>query len=414
MKRAQAVVGLGFGDEGKGVTVDRLCALEKPDLVVRFNGGYQAAHYVQPSTDGPVHCFSQFCAGTLAGVPGHLSRYVAVEPVALRNEAKALQENHGVTNPYEMLTVDPFALVVTPWHRFMNQQEEAARGVHRHGSCGLGIWEAVSHQRAHPDEAICVAHLKSGLIELIWDRLERIRRRLEQERGLDTRRLPTPYPIDLVWTQRWMECALPMRVEMDEYALSRADAVVFEGAQGVLLDEHYGFHPHTSASTSTFAQAQSLAQAAGCREFTKIGVMRSHLTRHGAGPLPTEDPSLPMPRAEANGDGPWQGAFRVGAFDEVLLRYALDVCGGVDALVVTHLDYPQIRVVDAPCTLGLPKTIEDQEHTTALLGSSMFSHESRPPVDVSDKELVRRLHKYADVRMGGYGPTRTEYLTRNT
>ncbi len=406
MKTALAVVGLGLGDEGKGVTVDRLAASLKPDLVVRFNGGYQAAHHVQPSAGAAVHCFSQFCSGTLAGVKGHLSRYVAVEPVAMRNEATSLHLNCGLVNPYEMLTVDPFALVVTPYHRWMNQQEEMDRGDDRHGSCGLGIWEAVSHQRAHPDEAIQICHLKSGLVNLVMDRLERIHTRLSKERGLCYPRSSTR--IDRAWAQHWIDCAVPIHIDMDERVLDAADSVIFEGAQGVLLDENYGFHPHTSASTTTFVNAEKLnVDYYGCKEFRRIGVVRSHMTRHGAGPLPTEDPTWPLPMGEQNAASEWQGAFRIGAFDEVLLRYALDVCGGVDELVVTHTDYPQIQMVDDPCTLGIPKGIQEQERLTEFVSSLAKARHVRRVV--SPGQLLSHLSRYAPIRMSGHGPARENW-----
>ena len=122
--------------------------------------------------------------------------------------------------------------------------------------------------------------------------------------------------------------------------LAAAGRVVLEGAQGVLLDEWRGFHPHTTWSTSTFANALDLLSEAGVdADVCRLGVTRTYATRHGAGPFPAEDPSLaPLLPEPHNGTGRWQGAFRVGHLDLVLLRYALEVCGGADALAVTHLD----------------------------------------------------------------------------
>jgi adenylosuccinate synthase len=109
---------------------------------------------------------------------------------------------------------------------------------------------------------------------------------------------------------------------------------IFEGAQGVLLDEWRGWHPHTTWSTTTFDNVSAL-----CPSFMKLGVVRTYTTRHGAGPFVTEDPALDLPEAH-NGSGEWQGAFRVGHFDAVAHRYAAEVAGGVDGLAVTHLDAP--------------------------------------------------------------------------
>jgi adenylosuccinate synthase len=117
--------------------------------------------------------------------------------------------------------------------------------------------------------------------------------------------------------------------------------LIFEGAQGVLLDEWYGFHPHTTWSTTTFANALGLLAESGVAadDAVRLGVVRTFTTRHGAGPLVTEDSALASVLPEAhNGTGTWQGAFRFGHFDAVAQRYALAVCGGADALMVTHAD----------------------------------------------------------------------------
>ncbi|HEU4534990.1 MAG TPA: adenylosuccinate synthetase, partial [Polyangiaceae bacterium] len=122
--------------------------------------------------------------------------------------------------------------------------------------------------------------------------------------------------------------------------LALGGAVVFEGAQGVLLDEWSGFHPHTTWSTCTFERALDLLRACGFEgEIARVGVLRAYATRHGAGPFPTEDPALAARLPEPhNATGPWQGDFRRGWPDFALLRYALAACGGADALALTHLD----------------------------------------------------------------------------
>ena len=118
--------------------------------------------------------------------------------------------------------------------------------------------------------------------------------------------------------------------------LLRAGPAVFEGAQGVLLDEWRGFHPYTTWSTTTFANAETLLAEAG-ETAVRLGVVRCYLTRHGPGPFVTEDPTLEFPEPH-NGTGPWQGAFRTGHPDAVALRYAAEVAGGVDGVALTHLD----------------------------------------------------------------------------
>jgi hypothetical protein len=116
---------------------------------------------------------------------------------------------------------------------------------------------------------------------------------------------------------------------------------VFEGAQGVLLDEWRGFHPYTTWSTTTFDNVAASARRLPAR------VLRCFTTRHGAGPMVTEDARFALVDPH-NPTGPWQGAFRVGHFDAVAHRYALEVAGGVDGLALTHLDVaaatPSLRI----------------------------------------------------------------------
>ena len=116
--------------------------------------------------------------------------------------------------------------------------------------------------------------------------------------------------------------------------------MIFEGAQGVLLDELHGFQPHTTWSNTTFANANSLLyDYAPDVPSTRLGVLRSYFTRHGRGPLVTECSDLAGVLCEPHNDSDgWPGRFRVGLFDAVAVRYAVAVSGGVDQLAVTHLD----------------------------------------------------------------------------
>ena len=139
MKRAYIVLGLGFGDEGKGSCVDAVCRREKVDLVVRFSGGSNCLHtVVEPS--GRSHAFSQWGSGTLAGVPTYLGPHVIINPPAMVREAGHLKEV-GVDGVWGLLSVNPDCLVTTRYHRLSNQISELLRGNDRHGSCGHGIGE---------------------------------------------------------------------------------------------------------------------------------------------------------------------------------------------------------------------------------------------------------------------------------
>jgi adenylosuccinate synthase len=327
------VVDLGYGDAGKGTVVDAICASEPVASVIRFNGGAQAAHNVV-TPDGRHHTFAQFGAGTLHGVPTHLSRYVVVDPLALAAEADHLT-SVGVADPFALLTVDAEALLVTPWHRAANRARERARGAGRHGSCGMGIGQTMEYALGHVD-APRVADARSP--RLLRRRLAAVRSRLTDAFGP----LGGPSIDDVVEAFTAFGTAVSI-VDGATHVprLLGSGICVFEGAQGVLLDEWYGWHPYTTWSTTTFANALSLA---GTHDVLRLGVVRTYTTRHGAGPLVTAHP-LPIPEAH-NGTGQFQGEFRVGHFDAVAHRYAVEVCGGVDALAVTHLDRvpPDLRI----------------------------------------------------------------------
>jgi adenylosuccinate synthase len=122
--------------------------------------------------------------------------------------------------------------------------------------------------------------------------------------------------------------------------LNQAGTVVFEGAQGVLLDEWYGFYPYNSWSTLTFKNAENLLTENDYKgDALRLGLLRGYATRHGAGPFVSEDAQLTQQVQDYhNTNNPWQRQFRVGYLDFVALRYALQVCGKVDGLVVTNLD----------------------------------------------------------------------------
>ena len=342
------VVGLGFGDEGKGATVDWLCAQGGVGSVVRFNGGAQAAHNV--ITDGRHHTFRQFGSGTLAGVPTYLAAGMLVEPIALAYEAEQLAAL-GVDNPLSMITVHPDALLTTPVHAAANRTREDSRGTVRHGSCGLGIgettwydlatragvrageqWENFVAPSAATDTAIRVRDcLDVRTLTRKLDALAAFYRPL-----LETGRHGHPAVDDLV--QVYSEFAGAVRIAGERHLAATAGRLIYEGAQGVLLDERRGLHPYTTWTRTTPTNAQSIGSSL-LRPTATLGVMRTYQTRHGAGPLAGEDDTLRAARPERhNATGVYQGQWRVGPLDPVALRYAAAACGRVDGLALTHLD----------------------------------------------------------------------------
>lgn len=343
--RAFAVIDLGFGDCGKGLVTDYLARRSGAGVVVRFNGGAQAGHNVV-TPDGRHHTFAQIgAAGFLPEVRTFLSRHVLVHPTALAVEAEILADK-GVPDPLARVRISERARVITPFHQARNRLRELSRGNGRHGSCGVGVGETAAHARVHPDEAVTAADLRDP---------PRLRRKLARIRERLRAALPAAGPDgaaaareravfeDTEVIERWLTRVAPLAALVAPDALlarwlGGVAAVVFEGAQGMLLDQAVGFHPFCTFSDCTGRGARALvAEAAPGRPLEVFGVMRAHAVRHGAGPLPTETTDM-APRGEHNANNAWQGRVRYGWLDVALARYALALAGTVDRLVVTHVD----------------------------------------------------------------------------
>ena len=349
--RAYIVIDLGFGDCGKGLLTDFLARKRGAGLVVRYNGGAQAGHNVV-TPGGRQHTFSQFGSGTFVpGVKTFLSRYMVFHPTALLVEGDALATK-GVPDAFQRLRVSQDALVITPFHQAANRLREIGRADGRHGSCGVGVGEAVEDARAHP-----AGSLRAG------DLLDppRLRRKLEAVRQRERAQLLATFGSRLhegafahEWqvferadvTENWIAAvrriaALGLVAPDDVLRtwLRHSETAVFEGAQGVLLDAEAGFHPYTTWSDCTARNAMAILKemAPGYSAF-QIGVMRCYVMRHGPGPLPTETGELAPLVTEHNRTNPWQGAVRYAWFDALLARYALSLAGKLDSLLITHLD----------------------------------------------------------------------------
>jgi adenylosuccinate synthase len=353
MNHAFLTVDLGFGDAGKGSIVDFLTRTHNAHTVVRYNGGAQAAHRVVTAGPNPgEHVFAQFGSGTLAGAATHLSRFMLLDPLAMAAEERHLYAL-GVTNAFERTTIDERALVITPFQRAVNRLKELARGDKRHGSCGMGIGETMVDYLEHGERVLFAGDLRKP--DLLRTKLEFLRvANLAKLQSLqpdllgsaDSAREQAPL-IDADWSDWLIEeyCAFARHARIVPGAflhtiLRRPGTVVFEGAQGVLLDEWHGFHPHTTWSTTTLENADRLLGEAGYSgSLTRLGITRAYATRHGSGPLATEDAELTRALPDpSNSYGAWQHGFRVGWLDLVMLRYALDVTGQLDQLAVTCLD----------------------------------------------------------------------------
>lgn len=338
-RMAEAIIGANWGDEGKGLGVDALAHGQdkhhRDVVVVRSNGGAQAGHGVQLA-DGTRHVFHHVGAGTFAGAATHLSQFFVAHPMMLGEELQTLAAL-GATP--RRITIDPRAPVTTPWDMAINQALEMQRAGGRHGSTGLGFGETLERQdQGFPGFRLVAADLWSDRLATIvqaichhWmpDRLARA--------GIDVEASPLA---DILTrrtslVERFLQDCAGFRSQvrlMDDADLVDADAVIFEGAQGLQLDQDYGAFPHVTRSHTGLRNMLTIAAEAGIDEIAPRYMTRAYATRHGAGPLPHE-----IPDADGNGrifwanvvdltNAPngWQGTIRHAALDLDLMRDTID------------------------------------------------------------------------------------------
>ncbi|MGB8644541.1 MAG: adenylosuccinate synthetase [Anaerolineae bacterium] len=369
-RQAILVVGLGYGDEGKGSLVDYLVRETHAHTVVRYNGGAQAAHNVIDAR-GRHHTFAQFGSGMF--VPGtrtHLSRYMMVEPMSLFKEEEHLRAL-GIRDALARLSIDRRALITTPYHQAANRLREMARGSDRHGSCGRGVGETMWDYVTYGDRVLFAGDLaergraldklrfiRETKLASLHDVLQHLHRTPEVDRELN---VLTDASYDEFCADGYGRLVRAVQIVDEGYfrGLTEVDgALVFEGAQGALLDEWYGFHPYTTWSTTTLKNAYELLNEQGYDgEIVRLGALRAYSTRHGSGPFVTEDSHWGRLIPDRhNGLNDWQREFRVGPLDLVATRYALDIIGGVDYIAATNFDrlaqVPSWRVCDAYCYAG--------------------------------------------------------------
>ena len=314
---SMAVIGAGFGDEGKGLVTDYLCSKHRQPLVIRYSGGQQAGHHVVID-ENRQHVFSNFGSGSFQGAPTYWSPFCTIDPVGIVNELEALLAK-GLG---PLLYVDQNCPVTTPFDVAYNREKEKTN---QHGSCGLGVGATIQREENHYSLMFGDLFNKTAL----HIKLELIRK----------------YYNCCADTNDFLFCcdqlALSGNIKAcDGIPCTGFDAYIFEGSQGLLLDQKIGFFPHVTRSNT------------GTRNILSLGyvpeiylVTRAYQTRHGHGPMTNEH--LPHnikdnPYEKNISDG-FQGRFRRALLDLDLLRYGISkdkyICRKRDkTLVITCLD----------------------------------------------------------------------------
>jgi adenylosuccinate synthase len=313
----KAVIGLGFGDEGKGLFTDYLCSQSLNPLVVRFSGGQQAGHTVV--SNGIRHVFSNFGAGTLKGAPSYFSRFCTIDPIGIVNELSVLLDK-GIK---PLLFIDANCPVTTPYDVRYNQNNN------KHGSCGVGVGDTINREEHY---------YSLTFVDLFYPWVLKTKLNLIQQ---------FYYGFADIDLSDFLECCDIITHSIyiqnsHSFPEKNYSDIIFEGSQGLLLDKNYGFFPHvTRSNTGT----QNILSLLGHQNLEVYLITRAYQTRHGDGSLSNE--SLPHNICknpnETNVTNQYQGALRYALLDVSLLEYAINKDDYIrttknKALVMTCLD----------------------------------------------------------------------------
>ena len=359
-------IGAQWGDEGKGKIVDHLSP--RADLVVRFQGGPNAGHTVV--VEGETTICHLIPSGILSEHTLNLvGPGVVIDPEVLLQEIADLTGRGVVVSP-ECLRISDRANLILPVHRALDLAREKARGRGAIGTTGRGIGPAYEDRVARV--GIRVQDLFEP--ESLRDRL----RTTLKERNFLLKELYSAAPVDLeelhALVLQWGEQLQPfvddVGVTIDR-ALREGRSVLFEGAQGTLLDVDHGTYPYVTSSTTLAGGACGGAGIGPTRIDSVLGISKAYTTRVGGGPFPTEDEGPAGAHMSEVGQefGATTGRKRrCGWLDLVVLRHAVRV-NGITGLALLKLDVltglPEVRACVAYRARG--RELEEFPASTKLL-----------------------------------------------
>jgi adenylosuccinate synthase len=327
------VIGAQWGDEGKGKIVDWLAS--RADMVVRFQGGHNAGHTLV--VEGETYKLSLLPSGIVTGTPSVIGNGVVLDPWALKAEIDRIR-GQGVSVTPELLMVADNCPLILPFHRDLDALREDASGAGKIGTTRRGIGPAYEDKVGRRAIRLCdLAHLND--LEPMLDRLCAHHDALRAGFGeppVDRERLRS----DLAQIAGFvLPFARPVWRDLDK-ARRNGKRILFEGAQGVLLDVDHGTYPFVTSSNTV---AGTIAAGSGTGPSAAgfvLGIAKAYTTRVGSGPFPTEqDNDVGQTLGERGREfGTVTGRKRrCGWFDAVLVRQAVAV-GGVTGIALTKLD----------------------------------------------------------------------------
>jgi adenylosuccinate synthase len=365
------VVGSQWGDEGKGKIVDWLS--ERAEVVVRFQGGHNAGHTLV--IDGVTYKLSLLPSGVVrSGKVSVIGNGVVIDPWALMDEIKRLREMKVDLTPDSLIVAENASLIL-PLHGNLDRAREAQAGKAKIGTTGRGIGPAYEDKIGR--RAIRVCDLED---EAILD--NKIERLLSHHnallRGLGENE------IDGVALRRELSIIAPDILafagsawQFLDNASAKGQRILFEGAQGAMLDVDHGTYPYVTSSNTGAGQAASGSGfPVGGLGFV-LGITKAYTTRVGSGPFPTELTDEVGQRLGERGrefGTVTNRQRRCGWFDAVMVRQAVKV-SGIDGIAFTKLD-----VLDGLETLKICTGYRIGDKTVDYLPASMAQQDIAEPV----------------------------------
>jgi adenylosuccinate synthase len=333
MRKGVVVVGVQWGDEGKGKVVDALA--ERFDIVARYQGGANAGHTVV--VEGKKFVLQLLPSGILRpGKTAVIGNGVVVDPEALAKELETI-EKAGIA-AHDRLRVSDRAHLILPYHRAHEVAAEQARGAGKIGTTAKGIGPTYEDKAG-----------RRGLRACDVRDPDIFRRKCHEVLAEKNRLAASLFPdaqLDEEMIEKYLSSARriePYLADVSAFLndeMNRGMRVLFEGAQGTMLDLDHGTYPFVTSSSAAAGGASTGTGVGPGRIGTAIGVSKAYATRVGSGPFPTE--ATDAAGEELRRRGGEYGAVtgrprRCGWFDVVAARYAAGI-NGLDALVITKLD----------------------------------------------------------------------------
>lgn len=426
MEKHTVLVGVQWGDEGKGKVVDALA--DQFDIVARYQGGANAGHTVV--VDGQKFILQLIPSGILrADKTAVIGNGVVLDPAALFEELDAI-EAAGVRVDGRLRISDRCHLIM-PWHRMHERAAEAARGDAKLGTTSKGIGPAYEDKAGRRGLRCCDLRQPALFREKCKAIVDEENRRAAR---LGETLLDVTAAVEEIWATA--ERVIPYLADVSSYLnteMDRGRAVLFEGAQGTLLDLDHGTYPFVTSSSAAAGGACTGTGVGPTRIGSVIGVSKAYATRVGSGPFPTE--------AEEEGAGKLRerggeyGAVtgrprRCGWFDVPAARYSAAL-NQLSALVVTKLDIldhlAEIPVgieyeLDGKTYHGFPAAVETLERIrvryTALPGwqESTFGLSDYYQLPANAKAYLRFLEEQVgvEIAMVSTGPGREQAIWMET